>query len=386
MGQIKLLDRFMQDKKIIVLDHHKPGKKTKGRNIVHVNPHFFDINGSADISGAGVAYYFAAALNKKNRELAHLSVIGAIGDNQEKDGFSGLNSKILEIAVKEFETIEVTRGLRMFGRQSKPLHRLLEYTFDPYIPGVTGSSSGALRFLRSLGINPRVGKDWKKLVHLTDDELKKLADGIIKKRVNEKDPEDVFGPVYTLVNEPDGPLRDAREFSTLLNACGRLGKASLGISACLGDRRMKDRAIGILVDYRMEIINALRWYHENRGTPSVIETEGYTIINAKHNILSTMIGTIASILSNSNEIRKGTIVVTIGRSSNKKSKVSLRIAGSAAGGTDLRKIITDIVRNFGGEAGGHRNAAGALIDTSKEKAFIEQARIMLDRHSIAETI
>ncbi len=47
----------------------------------------------------------------------------------------------------------------------------------------------------------------------------------------------MVGTVYTFINEPQGsPTRDAREFSPLLNACGRTGNPSIGISMGLGDR------------------------------------------------------------------------------------------------------------------------------------------------------
>ena len=41
---------------------------------------------------------------------------------------------------------------------------------------------------------------------------------------------------------------------------------------------------------------------------------------------------------------------------------------------DLTEVIRDIVSVAGGEAGGHMNAAGAMITTANEEAFIETAK------------
>jgi len=384
-GQLDMLKKHMRDKKILVLDHHKPKNIETWNNIVHINPHLFGINGSKEISGAGVAYYFSMRMNKEHRSLAHLALIGAIGDNQESNGFVGANSKILKIA-EESGTVEVSKGLRMFGATTKPLYRVLEYSFDPFIPGVTGSDSGALRFLKEMDINPKIGKAWKRMAHLTEDEMKRMTKGIIEKRAEEKQPEDIFGQVYTLTQEKRGPFRDAREYSTMLNACGRLGKASLGISACLGDQKMQDKAASVLMEYRREIISALIWFQENTGSPNVISGKEYLIINAKDNILPTMIGTIASILARSNATKAGTLIVAMGRTESEKNKVSVRMAGTVPKHMDLRKLISEIVRSIGGDAGGHRNAAGAIIDSRKEQKFIEQAERVLGKYSMAEVI
>jgi single-stranded DNA-specific DHH superfamily exonuclease len=49
--------------------------------------------------------------------------------------------------------------------------------------------------------------------------------------------DDLIGYVYTLAREDKRSLlRDAREFSTMLNACGRIGRAGAGIALCMGDR------------------------------------------------------------------------------------------------------------------------------------------------------
>nr|MCK4930012.1 DHH family phosphoesterase [Nanoarchaeota archaeon] len=127
-GQLRFLNKYFKDKKVFVLDHHEI-QGTTDKNIIHINPHLFGFDGSSEISAAGVCFFFARAIDKKNEDLAHLALIGAIGDVQSKDGFKSLNKMILEVAVNKGK-IRVEKGLRLFGLQTRPIHKLLEYSSD----------------------------------------------------------------------------------------------------------------------------------------------------------------------------------------------------------------------------------------------------------------
>ena len=383
-GQLKDVSKYLKKKDVIILDHHHVEPVETEKNITHINPHLHGIDGSKEISGSGVAYLFGKFLNEKNTDLAHLAIVGAIGDIQEeKKKFLYLNNEILKTAVEE-KKIEIKEGLRFFGMQTKPLHKILEYSIDPYIPGVSGSESGAIQFLHQIGINPKKGKDWKKIVHLDKDEMKKLVTGIIMKRLDESSPEDVLGPIYILSNEKkESPMRDAREFSTLLNACGRMDKASFGIGVCLGIKSDVQRAMQTLADYKKKIVDALNWHRDNKE--NAIKKDKFIIINAKDEIQPTIIGTLASILSKSNELIDGTYVMTMARALDKTTKISLRLSGRGHD-VDLRETLREITTKTGGECGGHKFAAGALIETEKEKDFIQCAYDVLKKVSIEETI
>ena len=371
-SNIKNIEKYLKGKTIFVLDHHQLAAKEPG-TIIHINPLLFGIEGSKDISGAGVVFLFSKALDRKNEDMAHLAIIGAIGDVQEERGFSGLNKEILEIAVKN-KKIKIEKNLRFFGIITRPLHKILEYSSDPYIPGISGSESNAIQFLQKLGIEPKTENRWKTFNDLTEDEKKRLCSAIILERANEKNPEDVFGDVYLIAEEDTKlPTRDAKEFSTLLNACGRLDKASLGIGVCLNDKRLKEKAIKNLEDYKKEIVNAIKWFESNKDSRDVIEGENYLIINAKNNILGTMIGTLASILSKSYNMKDNMFIMSMARLDNKTTKISLRKTGRNKKEINLKEILNNITEKVGGETGGHINAAGALISIEKEEEFINEA-------------
>lgn len=377
-GQLKGIMHHLEGRKVFILDHHVPETKEVSPNIVHLNPHVFGIDGSNALSGSGVVYFFTKALLPKS-DLAHIAVIGAIGDIQDQGGFSELNRHILDAALTS-KKMAVKRGFRFFGLQTRSLHKLLEYSTDVYVPGVTGSESGAIQFLRSLEINPKVDNHWKRLHDLSDDELRRLAAGIIMRRKDEDRPDDIFTDVYILPHEdPNTPFYEAKEFSTLLNACGRMDKASLGIGACLDKRSIKTRALKTLVEYRRKIMKAITWFQEHKDKPGVVtRTEKYMIIDAGTAVMATMIGTLASILSKSGEYPDDYVILSMARNEEGQTKISIRAAGRASAGLDLQALVSSMVELVGsGQAGGHQFAAGAIIDTNHEHLFVKAAKKVL---------
>ncbi len=386
-GQLSLIEKFLNTRKVIVLDHHQPEHSIKTK-ICHINPHLYGLDGSREISGSGVVFMFAKGLDNKNTDLAYLAVIGAIGDNQESNGFSGINDYILKTAI-ESGKISVEKGLRFFGQQTKPLHKLLEYSTDFIIPGVTGSESGAIQFLQNIGINPKKGTSWKKLTDLAKDEKIRLVDAILLKRNTEEKPDEILGNIYLLPSEKQGPLRDAKEFSTLLNACGRMSRASFGIGACLGDEKSKRAAIRTLNDYKKQIIESLSWLSSvlSSKSGSVISGKGFLIINAGFNVPATIIGTITSIISMSGSfnIKDGTYIISMARTENSKTKISSRFAGKSKH-ENLKKLMDRCISSIDGQSGGHENAAGAIIPSSDESLFIKNAISVLRRISKEELL
>jgi len=68
------------------------------------------------------------------------------------------------------------------------------------------------------------------------------------------------------------------------------------------------------------------------------------------------------------------------------TKISLRLKGDN-NGIDLRQIMVEIIKDIPDcEAGGHANAAGALIQTDLEEKFIENAKAVLERKAMEETV
>ncbi len=386
-GQYSIIAEKLKHKNIIILDHHELDTVCKADNITHVNPHLVDLDGSREICGAGVSYFFSRELNPENKDMAHVAIIGSIGDMQEDNGlFRTLNKEILQDAT-ETKKLKVIKGLRVFGSQTRPLHVILAHHTEHQIPGLTGSEWGAISFLQQIGIPPKKQNQWRKLTDLDDTELKILVTEILMLRINEQNPEAIIGPVYILPEEKrDSPFRDAREFSTLLNACGRLGRASLGIGSCLSDAKSKEKALRLMDDYKKEIVGALNWYNrEAEATGLVLKGNKYIIINAEDNVRATMIGTIASIIAKSHFTKESMYILSLARLGNGKTKISLRMSGNPKH-ADLMPIITEITAAVDGKCGGHKDAAGAIIATDREGDFVLAAKRVLDKRALEENI
>ncbi len=369
-GYVNLINKYLKGKRIFIFDHHTPDDFAHYENIIHINPHLNENTVTWGIAGSGITYLFAKSLNQNNADLAHLAVIGSIGDGQE---FININKEILDDAISQGKIL-VQYGLKMFGSQTKPLNKILQYSMDPYIPGVTGDEQGTFEFLSQIGIDFTQEGKIKRIVDLDEDELKKLTTAIILRRLgSEKNPEDVFGNIYLLKEEIEDNLKDAREFSTLLNCCGRLNKPSVGIGVCLDNFDLKQKANELLKQYRLELINGLNWFYSNKG--KLVKGENFVIINSESYIRDTLIGTITSIINKSNIYKDDTILMGMAYTLDDKIKISMR---SNSNKHNLTQILKEIVNNKG-ETGGHKQACGALISQEYEQEFINNAVEVLSK-------
>ena len=186
-----------------------------------------------------MAYLVAKALG--HEDMAHIAIVGAVGDMQDSRGsLCSLNRVILSDAQRN-GTLKVSNDLRLFGRQSRPISQMLSYASDPFLPGLTGREDECRSFLQQLGISLMDGDRLRSYVDLSFPERQKLTSALYMRLLDSGVPEFVvqgmIGEVYTLLGEEKGTeLRDSKEFSTVLNACGRQQKPSLGVEVCLGDR------------------------------------------------------------------------------------------------------------------------------------------------------
>ena len=143
-GSIKDLNNLKNE--IYIIDHHEINKdSTLGENVNIVNPHLF---GEEDLSGACLTYLFAKEINPENKFLANLAIIGMVGDILEKN-----IGKIGNTIINDAEMV-IKKGLLLYPA-TRPINKALEYSSSIFIPGVTGSSSGAINLLREIRIKKK---------------------------------------------------------------------------------------------------------------------------------------------------------------------------------------------------------------------------------------
>lgn len=350
---------YLKEKKtdIIVLDHHEIIAEVP-KNVLMINPL---IDNHDLVSAAGICYLFAKELSHQNTDLANLAVIGMVGDVLDRN----LNRSYDEI-LKDSDTT-IKKGLLIYP-STRSLDRALEYSSNPYIPGVTGNYKGVVELLRDANI-PRIDGKFKSLHELTEEEMSNLVTAVALRGVEQHKLSSLLGNLYLV--KFFNKLEDAREFSALINACSRMDHPEISLGFCLGNKKSKEEAEKIYIEYKQHLISALRFVTDSEK----IQGKKYAIINARDNVKDTIIGTVASIISQSPVYEAGTIIVALAYNED-KIKVSARIAGRE--GRNVREVLNKVVVPMGGEVGGHPNAAGCLISKDKETIFIQELQKTLE--------
>ena len=371
-GFAKDLDQVLDDRWIVV-DHHQIPQEEFDNDRV-INAWKYEIDGGTEVSAGGMAYLMSQSLHEKNSDLAWIAVVSALGDRQdqgEKKSLLGINSEIANVAKKNSQ-IEIDLDLLLVGRETRPLPDALAFTSHPFIEGLTWNRDAALSLLNSSGIKLKDGGRWRVTSELTEDEKRMLLETIAKYTPTKNSTsimEELIGFSYTLTREdPRSFLRDAREFSTMLNSCGRIKKAGVGISICMGDRnKILDEGENILVEYRqllrnyMNILSSERW--------RIVSNEKYVMVNGEGVIPETMTGTVSSLLAGSPK-NSGKLIILRTNGEEGTIKFSSRKSLACKSDVNLGLLMRDGAAKFSGMGGGHAAAAGAKITKDKLDEFL----------------
>src|SRR3989344_8126043 len=349
---------YLKEKKtqVFILDHHEIVQEIP-INVFMINPL---LDNHEMVSGAGICYLFARCLSEQNKDLANLAVIGMVGDAMERN-----LGKVYDEILKDAET-NIKRGLLLYP-STRPLDRALEYSSNPYIPGVSGSFKGVMELLKEANI-PKVNGKFKSLLELTEDEMSSLVTAVMLRCAGQP-VENIIGNLYSIkfFNKQEDP----RELSALINACSRMDSPMIALGFCLGNKACKDEAERIYINYKQHLIAALRYIESTEK----ITGHQYAIINAKDNVKDTIIGTVTSMISHSPSYSEGTIIIGLAYNQD-KIKVSARLSGRK--GRNVREVLNQVVVPLGGEVGGHPQAAGCLISKSQEAQFLQELKKTLD--------
>jgi RecJ-like exonuclease len=366
----------------LVLDHHQiPAEDAERPSVVNAWSYGYD--GGKEACSSAMAYFFASSLDPTNDDLSPLAVVGALADRQDSGpgrSLVGLNRSAVEEAQSR-GLLSVTKDLMFTGRETRPVHEAIALTSTPFLKGLTGSKDAVLAALHQTGLVLKDGGTWRTISSLTPDEKKKLTE-VIASALGPIDGAtealaSLIGEAYTFEFEDSfTPLRDAREFGTLLNACGRMGAAGTGISVCLGDRtEALKTAMKTLTDYRTGINKALDGL---TSEPSRIEQHGSLVFVRGEGIVNEkLLGPVISILTSSPEFKDK---VVVGRTESRGSdlKISSRVGDSFVGEVNLGLIMREAAEVVNGVGGGHAMAAGAKIPSAKSESF---SRAVVERIS-----
>ena len=357
----------------LVLDHHEVPQADSAKAGL-VNAWAYGYDGGVDGCSSAMAYFFAVTMDPANDDLSPLAVVGALADRQDGGpgrSLTGLNGSAAEDA-QAGGLMRATKDLMFTGRETRPIHEAVALTSTPFLKGLTGSKDAVLAALHQSGLTLKDGGSWRTISSLSQAEKMRLTEVIATTLGPVGGATEVMagliGEVYTLeFEDPFTPLRDAREFGTLLNACGRMGATGTGVAVCLGDRsEALKTAMKTLSEYRSGISKALEGI---TSEPERTEQHGNLVLVRGQGIVDErLLGPVISILTSSPEF-KDKVVVGSTESRGEDLKISSRVGDEYGGSVDLGTIMREAAEAVDGVGGGHAMAAGAKIPSSKVDSF-----------------
>ena len=254
----------------------------------------------------------------------------------------------------------------------------MQYSSDPYLPGLTGDEEACIEFIHSLNIRFSQDERWRRWIDLETPEKQKIVSGLIQYCLKSGIPsykiERLIGEVYVLLKEREGTeMRDASEFSTLLNATARYDHAEIGLAVCMGNREEAyEDARKLLAEHRQNLVNGLMYVKEK----GVIQLENIQYFDAGSEIKETIVGIIAGMSSTIVENRNLPIIAF--------AKADGGIKVSARGtqdlirrGVNLSEAMSMVSAEVGGAGGGHDIAAGATIPENKKEEFARKLDLFI---------
>ena len=366
--------------KIIILDHHPPLRDLDYRNgkdytYLEINPIHHGIDGSYYVCGGGLCYFLSKEFGYD--DLSWIGLLSAVGDmqNTTTGHFEGLNEIIQQDAI-DGGYLEVTKNdLNIYGRQTRPLFVALSYFSDVKLP-ITNNTNETMAVLEELGIEEKHNRktldqltmeDKGKLYQYLSGSIAQAVPGRYVKYISRL----ILGDSYTFLQEDEGSfLRDASEFSTAMNACGRNHKEEIAMEVLKGDRiESLDDLEAVSLEHRRNIAQAIEKVTADAES-NIIELENLQYFDGT-GIKPEIVGTITGMILGYCNWQKPIIGFT--QTESDGLKVSLRCSRLLSyDGIHFGNIIRQVAGDVGGTGGGHSMACGAYIPLEKKEEFLSR--------------
>jgi RecJ-like exonuclease len=371
-----LLLRGLSQKEVVIIDHHVSQPSERDYMQVNCLPY-----GYTRMSAAGVSYLIAKQMDPANIDLAKLAIIGNVGDMmaREKCGLVGPARDIIVEDGVRHQSVEVRKkDLNCYGTATRPVHLSLAYNDDPFIKGISNNPEAARQFLKRLGIRQQMDDGrWLVWEEISADDRRTIISALAEQLIAHGEKVDrLLAETYGFPGEiPRTPLRNAQEYATMLNACGRWSKPQVGGAILRGDRGPAYRdAEHMLKNHRAIIRNLLQFIIDT----GVTELENLQYLHVGGRYPDTIVGIGAGMaLSKLNSQKPILIMCEVPEDTN-LTKVSMRTNERVVErGIDLQQALSDASAEYGGGGGGHKIAAGAYIPKTAEQEFVHRVNRIL---------
>ena len=351
-GQINTIEKI--NSKSIIIDHHQILKEKTSDNVLQINANLCDINGNYEACGATLVLGLAEALDPKNEDLVYLAITGAMGDKQYIGGIRGYNKTVVDKAIEKKLITEKTE-IKLNG---ETLADALYYSIDPYFSGISGNKKAIAELFDKLGLKKDV-----KFEDLNKEQKKKLQSYLMLTLIKKKCEKNILDTVIRPRYYSDKVDYEFERFADLIDSCGKGGERGLGLSVAMGDKDSFEKALVHEKEHKEKILAELLR----------LEKEGF---KEKNNIRffysndSSLGGVIGGIAMNFILDREKALLSVV----NKDGEIHVSCRGTqylVKKGLDLGSAMKEASTKIGGHGGGHMIAAGATIDATKEKEFLE---------------
>jgi single-stranded-DNA-specific exonuclease len=376
-GQQNLLfERGLTDKEVIIIDHHVSQPAERKYTQVNCLPY-----GYTKMSAAGVSYLVTKEMDSANTDLAKLAIVGNVGDMMARET-CGLTGPVRDIIVEDgtlHGNVEVRkRDLNCYGTATRPVHLSLAYNDDPFIQGISNNPEGARQFLKRLGVRQQNDdRRWFVWEEMPVEERRTIISALTEQLIaNGERVDRLLAETYGFPDEiPRTPLRNAQEYATMLNACGRWAKPQVGGAILRGDRGQAYRDAEHMLNNHRAFIRNLLQYIVDTG---VKELSNLQWIHVGGRYPDTIVGIGAGMALSKLNSSKPILVMCEVPEDPRLTKVSMRTTERVVEkGIDLQQALSDASSEYGGGGGGHKIAAGAYIPRTAEEEFVNRVNRIL---------
>jgi single-stranded-DNA-specific exonuclease len=385
-AKVETLQRYLGEGWTII-DHEELVNEHLDRNCDNqiINAWKFGFNGTQEICTGSISYILATMLDKRNTDLSAMAVIASLGDRQdvgEKKTLVGTNNEILKTA-ESLNLINSEADLLLYNSETIPLHESIARTTFPYIHGLTWNVNNAYSLIKNAGLKMKDNGKWRILSDFNAEEKNLIRDSIAKFIITSSTSSSVevadhlLGFSYKLTREDNfGHLREARDFANLLEACGRIGKAGLGVALCMGDRNLtlteaEQTAESYFATLSKSIFTVFseKWRFYDDGVGSVF-------INGEGLITEGLLGSVSSLLASSPSLYGRLLFVRAlsqGDGGNSYCFSARKCVGNKSQ-LNMGMLMRQCSEPVGGSGGGDDSRAGCIIPLSKLEIFLSSIR------------
>jgi single-stranded-DNA-specific exonuclease len=364
-----MLDRGFTEKEVLIVDHHISQHCEREYTQVNCLPY-----GHTRMSAAGVSYLIARQMDGSNIDLAKLAIVGNVGDMmaREKCGLVGPARDIIVEDGVRHKSVEVRKkDLNCYGTATRPIHLSLAFNDDPFVKGISNNPEGARQFLKRLGIRQQTPNGgWYVWEELEVEDKRTIISALAGQLIaNGEKVDRLLAETYGFPDElPRTPMRNAQEYATLLNACGRWSKPAVGGMILRGDRGQSYRDAEHMLNNHRAILRNLLQFIIDTG---VKEMENIQWLHVGGRYPDTIVGIGAGMALSKLNPNKPILIMCEVPEDTSLTKCSMRTNERVVErGIDLQQALNEASTEYGGGGGGHKIAAGAYIPKTAEQEFV----------------